>query len=902
MKKFLLTLFGLITALAMSAASDVLTKAFFGDPSGYAVYTKTSTETGVTYVGVCTSSGNNLQINNKSLTSGDYSGAYYGFYSNANPNDKVIKTIKVTYGSGSNTLVICGSNTPITASNDENATVITEISASSNYIDVSDKDYKYFCAYSKKGAIYLSSIDIEYVDVDDNRTTATLSYPETSYSVAFGEEFEAPSVVCDVEAAKAEIVYTSSNEEVAIVDATGNVTVKSIGTTEIKAQISGSDNYLNASASYLLTVYDPKEITLVFSDLGQANGSDLTNYKIGSVSFEFSKGTNSSNSPKAYDKSGTGRMYVNNTVTITVEQGYFLRSISFEDSSDVPQDFGTTAKATNGSIASGVWTAAGKYFRTTTITAGGTVKMDKVIVKVEPETEMDPEEYTNASFKNYILEADETIEFTFPEYAPEITLTSSDEDVIAVEGQVLKAVGPGEATITAAWEATEIWKAGSAEFTVNVTGLYDDPEFSVDVETIQVGSYSLVLVNEGDQLNIPITYVGGDDPEFTVTSSNEAVATATISADKKTVNVDVKKRGRAVLTLAVGQCGDFDAAELTINIQGCYHDLATILENAEVNEYYYGTFPITVALDNDMYNYVTDGTAWALMYVDHNHGDGAVIPAGWYAKYTLYNGLPEFTNIEHVDDEDITDNEPIEFRQYNDAEITVDMANEVLILNDVEFSEDTPSATTTNFYGVFGGIKYTFRNTLGKEGVEAGVYNVKAAIALYQAKNQAKPTIQIYPIDYIAQEVTTVPTPKFRQYKHGEAIEFEGLEEGAHILYRHGGEDPDHNNVFTEEAASAPRRAAALDTDWTYNHTTHPLTFQDGEEMTVKYMAKKAGKAPSEVQTMSIAGDGTTTGIENVAVETDEAVYYNLQGVRVANPESGVYVRVQGGKATKVVL
>ena len=44
------------------------------------------------------------------------------------------------------------------------------------------------------------------------------------------------------------------------------------------------------------------------------------------------------------------------------------------------------------------------------------------------------------------------------------------------------------------------------------------------------------------------------------------------------------------------------------------------------------------------------------------------------------------------------------------------------------------------------------------------------------------------------------------------------------------------------------------------------------------------------------------TGVENVIV-TEEGVveYYNLQGVKVANPSNGVFIRVQGGKATKVV-
>ncbi|MCH5214598.1 MAG: hypothetical protein J1E97_05340 [Muribaculaceae bacterium] len=47
----------------------------------------------------------------------------------------------------------------------------------------------------------------------------------------------------------------------------------------------------------------------------------------------------------------------------------------------------------------------------------------------------------------------------------------------------------------------------------------------------------------------------------------------------------------------------------------------------------------------------------------------------------------------------------------------------------------------------------------------------------------------------------------------------------------------------------------------------------------------------------------TTDGVAEVeAAAEGEAVYYNLQGVRVLNPERGVYVRVLNGKAEKVVL
>lgn len=48
----------------------------------------------------------------------------------------------------------------------------------------------------------------------------------------------------------------------------------------------------------------------------------------------------------------------------------------------------------------------------------------------------------------------------------------------------------------------------------------------------------------------------------------------------------------------------------------------------------------------------------------------------------------------------------------------------------------------------------------------------------------------------------------------------------------------------------------------------------------------------------------STTGIEAISAAEAEApaVFYNLQGARVLNPERGIYIRVQAGKASKVIL
>lgn len=54
-------------------------------------------------------------------------------------------------------------------------------------------------------------------------------------------------------------------------------------------------------------------------------------------------------------------------------------------------------------------------------------------------------------------------------------------------------------------------------------------------------------------------------------------------------------------------------------------------------------------------------------------------------------------------------------------------------------------------------------------------------------------------------------------------------------------------------------------------------------------------------------GEAFTSGVENIDVtdeysESESVRYFTLDGVEVMNPKSGLYIRVQGGKATKVLL
>ncbi|MGM9848106.1 MAG: chitobiase/beta-hexosaminidase C-terminal domain-containing protein [Muribaculaceae bacterium] len=58
------------------------------------------------------------------------------------------------------------------------------------------------------------------------------------------------------------------------------------------------------------------------------------------------------------------------------------------------------------------------------------------------------------------------------------------------------------------------------------------------------------------------------------------------------------------------------------------------------------------------------------------------------------------------------------------------------------------------------------------------------------------------------------------------------------------------------------------------------------------------------IETITVEASGKLSGVENVTIADENAPveYFNLQGVRVANPENGLYIRRQGNTVSKVVI
>lgn len=152
-------------------------------------------------------------------------------------------------------------------------------------------------------------------DLVVTKFTPKLSFPQTSYTIEMGDAFapkleELPEGVTPA--------YTSSNEEVATVDAaTGEVKVVGVGTTTITVTSPETDIYEGATTSYELTVNwaTSKEVTIDFSTFGYTNEQNVTEVSQNGITMTLAKGSGMTD-PQWIKQSETMRFYKNNTLKI----------------------------------------------------------------------------------------------------------------------------------------------------------------------------------------------------------------------------------------------------------------------------------------------------------------------------------------------------------------------------------------------------------------------------------------------------------------------------------------------------------------------------------------------------------------------------------------------------------
>lgn len=188
-------------------------------------------------------------------------------------------------------------------------------------------------------------------DLVVTKVTPALSFPQTSYTIKMGDAF-APKLEGLPEGVTP--VYTSSNKEVATIDAaTGEVKVVGVGTTTITVTSPETDIYEGATTSYELTVNwaTSKEVTIDFS--GYKNGDEVKNENVNGITMTFD--ANGGISPKWYTTGNAVRLYAKNILTISSVSR--IKSVEFIFSPDKETDKIKYITSENTALSAGVYNA-----------------------------------------------------------------------------------------------------------------------------------------------------------------------------------------------------------------------------------------------------------------------------------------------------------------------------------------------------------------------------------------------------------------------------------------------------------------------------------------------------------------------------------------------------------------
>ncbi|MDE5996668.1 MAG: Ig-like domain-containing protein [Muribaculaceae bacterium] len=98
---------------------------------------------------------------------------------------------------------------------------------------------------------YIHKIELSYTPDLGGKQECGLSFPDKTYEAVMGEDFTMPSLE---NPNNLEVAWSSSDESVATVDATGKVTLVGKGQTVVTASTKGNDEYAAGNAKYELVV------------------------------------------------------------------------------------------------------------------------------------------------------------------------------------------------------------------------------------------------------------------------------------------------------------------------------------------------------------------------------------------------------------------------------------------------------------------------------------------------------------------------------------------------------------------------------------------------------------------------------------------------------------------------
>lgn len=546
-----------------------------------------------------------------------------------------------------------------------------------------------------------------------------------------------------------------------------------------------------------------------------------------------------------------------------------------------------------------------------------------------------------------------------------LVLESSDEEGLYIEGLGYMAMSEGSYTVTVTWEEGSIYKANTSSFNVTVKApapkfkfnvatdkatlgeLYTLPELT---NTYDVKEYTLASSNEAVAVLSPVDgktlwIVGEGTTTITATLAGQEGVTAsyelTVSApaalveDAVTFNFNVEEAYGMTATdngnFYLDDNFSFNEGEVKISIEKNGGSGARLWKNKNGTEFELSilkTSKLTISVPTGYITRVefTEGAAHTTPKFSFSQLSGASMT--WTPAATEKVTAVSFSG---TDRSDIASIKVIYATEKEVSITTPDLKfSKLIAFGDMATIKGTATAgeATVGYLAGEGAEIEADGDNWIVSADETGEYDVTAYVApaegvvpaVKHGKLIVKPFPEkVYMIGHYYDRYYDITTPIVLTHQgNGKYTHTD-----KYILLGGSADEGDFGVVFTTSTLAGPstevaerRKVQEHATDWaalTDGEVIHAGGIYSADEITAasdltsfvpttgggKYVISLdlANSAPT-FETYS----GVETGIEDVTVEQCEATYYDLTGRRVANPAAGAYIRVQGGKAQKVMF
>lgn len=389
----------------------------------------------------------------------------YTFTEGVAPNDytQPTVTLSTSEAAGKGAIVYTSSNTNV-VDVDKTTGVLSFVGKA--LYDTEATISAQFVATAGSGYANSNKLTYKVKNVEKQKTATTLKFADPSGSINIGEAFTLPKLTLtagDETLTGKTYSYKSSNQEVATVDESGKVTIKSSGTTDITATFEGDDVYAMSYDTYKLTVVDPNKKEIIF--VAGTDRTTSTSVEKGEIRVSTKSGD--LNTQPQY------RFYGSSPVKIVSSEGKICK-IQFEYTQSNFQS--CTPGVLNET--KDIWTGSATEI---TFTHSVQVRVSKIIVTLEPTVKKPTLSFSKESVT--VMQGKEN-EFS----KPTLTLTDAEgnpvvddilisysvspaEGIVSISnetGNITEWIAPGIATVKAeVLSENEVYNGMTASYTIN---------------------------------------------------------------------------------------------------------------------------------------------------------------------------------------------------------------------------------------------------------------------------------------------------------------------------------------------------------------------------------------------------------------------------------------------------